>query len=618
MPHPPDELAPSPAGDRAQEEALGHPGEIAGPLGNAPSVLLHTEPSTELGIGGAVGPRLAPRGADPGAQPVVHHRVRDPSDRAARQVQADEEVGVLAAGGRKRLVEAAELHEPGPHDPAAGADRDRPAPEGDREAVGRRRRSHPSDPLRVDPSGLEVAADPVVVPEPSDHGSDPAPICDVVRVAEQEELPVSVAGPDVAGVGRSPALRTVDEPHRLPRCLPVPHEVGGAVGRAVVGHDHLERPLERLLGEGVELRGEGRLGVVGRDDDADLNGWLHRGIVWLARTDLVLGLSSVQEPTAPEQSGPLLLVASAGGHLTQLLWLRSRLRPGGDRPVTWVTSRGPQVEALPDEDDLVLARSVPPRDLLGVLRSIPLAIRTCRRVRPAAVVSTGSAIALAFLPVAALLGIPAVYIESATWDTGPSLTARILRFVPGIRLRTQSPLWADDRWRHVGSVLDGFDPGPTSSSTQIRSVVVTLGTMSDYPFRRLVQRLVDVLPDHVQVLWQTGCTDVADLGIEGRRSVPAAEMRHAITTADVVVAHAGTGTALTCLELGRCPLLVPREHRFGEHVDDHQSQTADRLAGRGLAVVRTVEDLAMDALEEAAGRSVIVRGDAPPIDLLDR
>lgn len=313
----------------------------------------------------------------------------------------------------------------------------------------------------------------------------------------------------------------------------------------------------------------------------------------------------------------LVLVASAGGHLTQLAMLRPRLRPGGDEPVVWVTSAGPQRDSLPAGDEIVDARAIPPRDILGVLSSLPLAIRTLRRHRSATVVSTGSAIALAFLPAARLLRRRAVYIESATRDVGPSLTGRILRFIPGVELCTQSPRWSDDRWRYVGSVLDNFEATsiPATAPPTIRRAVVTLGTMTDYPFRRAVDRLVQILPEDAEVLWQTGCTDVDDLDIRGRRSVPATELRAAIAHADVVIAHAGTGSALTCFELGRCPVLIPREHAYGEHVDDHQAQTAARLSELGLAVVRRVDELSLSDLELAARRSVAVHEHPPPIDL---
>ena len=52
----------------------------------------------------------------------------------------------------------------------------------------------------------------------------------------------------------------------------------------------------------------------------------------------------------------------------------------------------------------------------------------------------------------------------------------------------------------------------------------------------------------------------------------------------MVVAHAGVGAALAALEVGKCPVLVPRRHARGEHVDDHQIQIATELGDRALSV----------------------------------
>lgn len=85
--------------------------------------------------------------------------------------------------------------------------------------------------------------------------------------------------------------------------------------------------------------------------------------------------------------------------------------------------------------------------------------------------------------------------------------------------------------------------------------------------------------------------------------------------ADVVVAHAGTGSALAALDAGRCPVLIPRERAHGEHIDDHQRQIAAELELRGLAIHRSVESLTYADLEQAAGRSVRARSDVPRLCL---
>ena len=60
-----------------------------------------------------------------------------------------------------------------------------------------------------------------------------------------------------------------------------------------------------------------------------------------------------------------------------------------------------------------------------------------RRRRPTRAVSTGSGIALGYLPYLAARGVECHYIESAARVSGPSLTGRILRRVPRVRTYTQ-------------------------------------------------------------------------------------------------------------------------------------------------------------------------------------
>ena len=82
--------------------------------------------------------------------------------------------------------------------------------------------------------------------------------------------------------------------------------------------------------------------------------------------------------------------------------------------------------------------------------------------------------------------------------------------------------------------------------------------------------------------------------------------------ADVVVAHAGVGAALAACEVGRCPVLVPRRSAHGEHIDDHQTQIADELSGRGIAISVDVAALSTGDLAKAACRSVTTKADPPP------
>lgn len=307
-----------------------------------------------------------------------------------------------------------------------------------------------------------------------------------------------------------------------------------------------------------------------------------------------------------------LLVATTGGHLAQLAELASRLE-SLDVHRHWVTFDEPQSRSLLADADVTFIPFIAERDIAGVCRGIVYAKRILAEVRPSAVVSTGSAIALSFLPLAALYGIPAHYIESAARVGRASLTGRLLQFVPGLNLYRQYPQAAHGRWRFVGSVFEGFRAEPTERR-RVRSVVVTLGGVRQ-SFRRLLERVVAILPSDVDVLWQTGHTPVDGLGIHCRPFLPASELHAAIRDCDVVVAHGGCGSALAALAAGKSPVIVPRAAQSAELVDGHQVEVAHWLAERGLAFVRSAEALIFADLEAAAACRVTRVSRPPPLRL---
>jgi UDP-N-acetylglucosamine transferase subunit ALG13 len=106
------------------------------------------------------------------------------------------------------------------------------------------------------------------------------------------------------------------------------------------------------------------------------------------------------------------------------------------------------------------------------------------------------------------------------------------------------------------------------------------------------------------VLWQIGDTPTQGFGITAQPFVPAPVLRQAMSAADVVIAHAGCGSALSALEAGKYPVLVSRDPHCGEVVDNHQIELAEWLAGRNLAVSRLPETLDFADLKLAAARAI--------------
>jgi UDP-N-acetylglucosamine transferase subunit ALG13 len=296
-----------------------------------------------------------------------------------------------------------------------------------------------------------------------------------------------------------------------------------------------------------------------------------------------------------------LLVASTGGHLAELHDLVPRLGLGARR---WVTFDSPQSRSLLDGEDVVHVPPATSRDLVGAVKDLVVARQMFKRERYERVISTGASVAVSFFLPATAAGVECTYIESATRTDGPSLTGRMAARVPRARVYTQHQSWADETWKYGGSIFDAFEPEALPRTPEVRKVVVTLGTHERYTFPRLLTRLVEIMPPEVEVLWQVGATRIDRMPPDARGQVPIVEMRAAMREADVVIAHAGVGSALAAMQAGRRAVYVPRRRAHGEHVDDHQVAMAAELDARGLVVAREADELAFTDLEAAAAWTV--------------
>ncbi|RIX26622.1 glycosyltransferase family protein [Amnibacterium setariae] len=118
----------------------------------------------------------------------------------------------------------------------------------------------------------------------------------------------------------------------------------------------------------------------------------------------------------------LLLIASTGGHLAQLLSLRAWWQ---QHERTWVTfDKEDAVSALADER-VVWAHHPVTRNARNAVRNLGLAVRTLRRLRPDVVVTTGAGVSLPFFVVARFLRIRTVYIEVFDRIDSPTLNGRL-------------------------------------------------------------------------------------------------------------------------------------------------------------------------------------------------
>lgn len=299
-----------------------------------------------------------------------------------------------------------------------------------------------------------------------------------------------------------------------------------------------------------------------------------------------------------------MLVASPGGHLDELRILIDLLGID-DSDALWVTGRTAQTESLLAGKDVAWLPRVGSGEMRKAALGLPSAIRLHRRFKPELVVSTGALFSTPHLAAASLLGCETWFIDSATRVDGPSRTGGFARRFTKARLFAQGEGWGDPRWAHAPSVFDAFEAVPRSApftADHIRTAVVSLGTEL-WPFHRAVDRALAVLPD-TDIYWQTGVTEATRDGHPLQQWVPATDLRRAFGESDVVITHAGVGSALVALEGGAVPVMLPRRQVHREMIDDHQVEFADMMTRRGLGVSVDPDDLTIEHVLRAANFTV--------------
>ncbi len=143
-------------------------------------------------------------------------------------------------------------------------------------------------------------------------------------------------------------------------------------------------------------------------------------------------------------------------------------------------------------------------------------------------------------------------------------------------------------------------------------IFVTVGT-STFPFDRLM-RSVDELGVGDDLVVQYGASGFIPTAGVTQQFMPYSDVVENMQRAQVVIAHGGVGSILTAIQAGKHPVVVPRQRRYSEAVDDHQVDLASRLALRG--VVTLVDDLS-DLGSRIAQAPVVQPSAAPSSDLAE-
>lgn len=96
---------------------------------------------------------------------------------------------------------------------------------------------------------------------------------------------------------------------------------------------------------------------------------------------------------------------------------------------------------------------------------------------------------------------------------------------------------------------------------------------STYPFDRLI-KAIDSLKGF-EVFAQIGDSSLKPKNINYSKILSSHEINKKIVWSDVIISHAGVGSIIDLISLEKKFILFPRLKKFGEAVDDHQTEICE-------------------------------------------
>ena len=136
-------------------------------------------------------------------------------------------------------------------------------------------------------------------------------------------------------------------------------------------------------------------------------------------------------------------------------------------------------------------------------------------------------------------------------------------------------------------------------------IFVSLGTQ-DKPFNRIIDYVISLKENLKELqgekiiiqLGQTKLLKSDNKRIKNLENIiiydmlKPKKMKDIIKDSDIIITHAGVGTIMECLEMGKEIIVVPRKVENLEHVNNHQEEIAFEMEKKGfLTKVDTYEEL---------------------------
>ena len=275
------------------------------------------------------------------------------------------------------------------------------------------------------------------------------------------------------------------------------------------------------------------------------------------------------------------LVGSSGGHLTHLYMLKPFWK---NKDRFWVTFDKEDARSLLEGEKMYPCYYPTNRSLKALIKNTKIAWKVLHKEKPDLIISCGAAVAVPFFYIGKLMGAKLIYIEVFDRIDKPTMTGKMVypitdKFV--VQWEEQKKVYP--KAINLGSIfLKGGE----------KMIFVTVGT-HEQPFNRLVQKMDELKKNGTiqeDVIIQTGFSTYEPQYCQWSKLIPYQQMIKNVEEARIVITHGGPASFIMPLQIGKTPIVVPRQHKFDEHVNNHQVEFARNVEKR-MGTIIDVEDV---------------------------
>lgn len=313
-------------------------------------------------------------------------------------------------------------------------------------------------------------------------------------------------------------------------------------------------------------------------------------------------------------SNKIIVIASAGGHLTQALCACSKLSD-----FTIITD----VNHLAGISNKVVVFKSTQFNFFIHLMNFFLGFFLFIRYMPKVVISTGGPIFLPFAVLARLFGCKVIFIDTLSRVKELSNTGKMIK---KLKLAT----YFICQWKamaekfdciYIGKCFDILSENayPKEEDVDVGRplIFVTVGT-NVYHFARLFEYIAAMpLYKDPRVDWVIQCGPHLIQATEATHKVVSSlsrrEVEDYVQKSALVISHCGIGSINLMLSYRKTVIFIPRLAAFDEFSDDHQLQIASELVNDKFYIVSNETDMPNISYEQLTGTKII----KTPIDIVN-